>query len=300
MYNGSHATIERSCLIYTLTGALETRIELQQCTHCDPVRRRHIGPDARELGLFNFNNRILFTHDLLEEYMSAYTTSETPFTAYVMELSRRYTNYESIKPFVSEEMFRAVWFTFVQLVRLEGDMTCPTCGPSPEDVIWDGVTLAFSRKHLLSSLKPPTTLSTNSPVRSNARYDPRQQFIPDLKLRRMVRKAVTGRSLQPLLPRDEDDEDDEEGVPAFADPQVLTAKAAAKRKAAAVAALAHITLIGEVKKMLVYLDAALAQIFDENFGVDVFMSKQSVAGSGVYRDLFLQVSVGLHRVTVLE
>lgn len=292
MYDDSYPTIERACIIYTLTGALDSRIELQSCTCCDPGRRRYIGPDARELGVFNFNNRILFTHDLLEEYMSAYTTSETPFTAYVTELSRRYINYESSKPFVSEEMFRAVWFTFVQLIHLEEDMICPTCGPSPEDVIWDGVTLAFSRKHLLSSLKPPTTLSVSSPIRMKAYYDPRQQFLPDLKLRRMVRKAITGKSLRPLLPSiDEDEDEDEDGVGVVVDIQVLTAKAAAKRKADAAAALAHIKVVGEVKDMLSLVDTALAQVFNENFGVDVFLSKQSAPGPGVYRDLFLQVRV---------
>jgi hypothetical protein len=39
-------------------------------------------------GVFNFNNRILFTHDLLDEYTSAYTSSETPFVGWVATVSR--------------------------------------------------------------------------------------------------------------------------------------------------------------------------------------------------------------------
>ena len=63
----------RSCTIYTLTGAHRTLIELQSCPSCPHTLRQFIGPETRDLGIFNFNNRILLTHDLLDEYTSAYT-----------------------------------------------------------------------------------------------------------------------------------------------------------------------------------------------------------------------------------
>lgn len=295
----------RSCTIYTLTGAIHSSIELQACPQCEPARRRFIGPDAREFGLFNYNNRILFTHDLLEEYISAYTISETPFTAFVTEVSRRYKNYESSDPFIGEEMFRAVWFAFVELIRLEDDMKCPTCGPSPDDVIWDGVTLAFSRKHLLSSLEPPTTLSPNSPVRNDACYNPQQQLIIDAKLRSMVRKAVTGKPLpslsdptsnNPLLIGGE-----KQGLPSTSGERLTKKETTrrrveetkrkaeeAKRKADAAAALLHIKLIQEVKVSLLSLHPSVAEIFDSVFGLDAFTSKKVVPK--IYRDLFIQVS----------
>lgn len=69
-------------------------------------------------------------------------------------------------------------------------MACTVCGPSPENVIWDGVTVAFSKKKLLPSLQPPTTTSPLSPARKNVQYYPNQQLIGDREIRQLVSKAL--------------------------------------------------------------------------------------------------------------
>lgn len=190
MYNPTLPISCASCVIYGLSKAIDAEIMLQHCQSCDPRRRQYIGPDLRERGLFNWSNQILLTHDLLDEYTNAYSTSETPFSAWVSGVCNRYQMYASRRPFVSEGLFRSAWFAFVQLQEFKDDMICTICGPNLEIVIWDGVTVAFSKKKIVSSLQPPTTTSTNSPSRGNIRYYPNQQLIEDRETRLLVLRAL--------------------------------------------------------------------------------------------------------------
>jgi hypothetical protein len=157
-------------------------------------RRQYVGPDGRDLGIFNLDNKSLFTHDLLDDYTAAFVSSETPFVAYVSVIQKRYLRHRSPKPFVGEAVFRSAWFGYSRLQHLDGDMTCPSCGPAPDTVIWDGVTLAFSRKQLLPSLRPPTAIHPLSPSQEN-RYFREQNALVDRKLRKSLRDIIEGPSL---------------------------------------------------------------------------------------------------------
>ena len=179
-------TTLRECIVYTLINAQQTFLEVQPCQKCPSFLRRSIGPDGRQLGLFNINNSVLFTHDLLDDYTASFTSSETPFSAWVSVMRKRYAR--SSLPFCHDAIFRNAWFSYSRLQQLDGDMKCPKCGPAPEDVIWDGVSLSFHRKHLLPSLCPPTTVHEKSVVRES-RYRV-QAPIENLDLRRAMRKIV--------------------------------------------------------------------------------------------------------------
>jgi hypothetical protein len=167
------AISKRAATIYGLSMPTSVALELQSCM----CKRRFIGPDCRSLGIFNYNNKVLFTHEILDEYTAAFTTSETPFSAWVIVVSCRY----SLRGFAfcSVETFWSAWFAYVKLLYLEGDMCCPKCGPSPENTIWDGMTLAFNQKHLLSSLEPPTISQPSPIVRDRTQYISGQQTLPD-------------------------------------------------------------------------------------------------------------------------
>lgn len=246
----------QDCVLYTLSETHKHTIDLQPCRTCPGRRRRHIGPDPRNLGVFNYNNRILVTHALLDEYTAAYTTSETPFVAWVSIVNRRYQVHESQQPFMSEQMFRAVWFAYVNLQKFEQDMKCPKCGPTPDNVVWDGVTLGFSQKHLLDSLRPPTISHDDSPVRKH-RYIAKQQVLIDKDLRKLLRAVIAGPFTLPQLSKTENGE----------------------------AYLARLEKIPEVHKKLQKLDPSLGEIFRAKFGVDVAARKPDDA----YIRLFHQV-----------
>lgn len=191
-YSSKKPTFLWSGVIYALSSAYSHKIQLQACSIC---HRHCIGPEGSEIGLFNFNNRILMTHELLNDYTSSYTASETPFSAWVTVTAQRYESQQSNVKFLKEELFRTAWFAYIKLQLLDGDMECPRCGPSPENTIWDGVTLAFNWKHLLPSLTPLSMVSDHSPIRENTFPVFKQQLLPDKGLWQIVRLVISGPSL---------------------------------------------------------------------------------------------------------
>lgn len=194
---------ERACTVYTLLRPISTRIQLQKCPCCQSIRypSKAIGPDCRKLGIFNYNNALLFSHDLLDEYTSSFTSSETSFGAWIKVLIRRYHKWSRPAPssFVEESTFRKVWFGYVDLFDLTNDTVCPRCGPTPETIIWDGVTLAYSKKHILNMIYPPTSKHLNAMIR-NQRYPKPQYLIEDSRLRKLL-LSITSEplSLQNIL-----------------------------------------------------------------------------------------------------
>ena len=273
-YSPLRSSEQRLCTIYTLTGAHCTLIELQPCPSCPRTLHRFIGPETRDLGIFNFNNRILFTHDLLDEYTSAYTSSETHFVGWVTTMSRRYTNHVSVRPFITEKMFRSVWFSYIQLQHLDVELQCPKCGLIPQDTIWDGVTLAFGRKHLLPSLCPPTISHKNSLRRDNVRYYSNLQWIPDQKLRKGIRKVIQGRSLV-LQSEDEDDEADHSQSRTHMTEQ-------AQRDL-----LHRIEVIPGVQDGMGKVDKSLEDVFGAYFGIQTLGA--GIEPPAAYRRLLMQV-----------
>jgi hypothetical protein len=195
-YNPTLPVLREKCTIYCLTHVEFADIEVQLCPSCNSKTRHHIGPDPREVGLFNLNNKRLFTYDLLDEYTSAFTSSETPFFAWVSSRSHTYKTYNSPTPFVSEDVFRAAWFAYVQLQNFVNDMSCMICGPNPERVIWDGVTIAYRKEKILPSLQPPTFTSSESPIRDSVRYQPKQQLIQKSDVRQLLHTFLLHHNLK--------------------------------------------------------------------------------------------------------
>ncbi|KAJ2927241.1 hypothetical protein H1R20_g9852, partial [Candolleomyces eurysporus] len=193
-YNPDSPTVKRSCRIFTLFTVYEGLIQVQACPTCPQTRRRFIGPDLREQGLFNYNNSILVSHELLDEYTFAFVTSETPFNAFVATVAHRYT--VSGTEFMGDDLFRSIWFAYATRLALDNDMCCTRCGTYPETVIWDGITLAFGRKHLSSTLSPPTQTSATSIQRFNVKNHPRQQLLLDPVLRKLIRQVVNAPKLE--------------------------------------------------------------------------------------------------------
>jgi hypothetical protein len=290
VYNPDLLSTELPCTIFGLSRSYTSRIEQQVCpSSCKTGRRRGISPETRHLGLFNFNGRILLAHDLLDEYTSAYTSSETPFVAWVTVVTRRYEIHSSEGSFLSEEMFRAAWFSYVRLQQLDGDMKCPECGPTPETVIWDGVTLAFSRKHILSSLRPPTTLDIDSATRNACVYRAQQQLLVDINLRKLIRKIINGPPFPSAALAGEDVAEQGGNFPEGTQND-SGAKGDLKSKEASQAveaAIALIDLIGSAVVQLKAVNQGLAEVFEEHFGFKAYSSRRKV--SSVFRELFIQV-----------
>ena len=250
-------TILRPCKVYSLTGVHICEIELQACSVCPRSYQRYIGPDGREDGIFNLNNKLLFTHDLLDDYTASFTSSETPFTAWVIVTQRRYQRHQSPEPFVRDAVFLAAWFAYSNVLALDGDMSCPSCGPTPDDVIWDGVSLSFHRKHLLPSLRPPTVPHEKSMERQSIYVS--QSLISSAEVRRNIRKLIDG---------------DQCSVKSDATPSLAELTE-------------QLELLQTTTRALIGINLDLGEYFNSHFGVEMMASKKKPNAEVV--QLFRQV-----------
>ena len=258
-FDPSRPIFSQRCQVYGIHQKIDAEIELQPCRTTSPSKRRFIGPDLRELGLFNYNNRVLLSHELLDDYTSFYTSSETPFSAWVTVMSRRYQSASST--FIGEDLFRSIWFSYAKLQHLQDDMKCARCGDYPETVIWDGVTLAFGRKHLQSSLEPPTKLATNAPVR-HSRYLHNLQLIQDAGLRKQIRQMVS----KPAAMLSTDSDSGREGGQ----------RPNLKKDKLVEAAVAHVKLVHDVRLALASLCPELSNLVQKNYGPEAFANDVQV------------------------
>lgn len=150
-------------VLYGLTSKCDITVDTIQCSTCKHAKRL-IGPDLGDYGLFNWNNTMIFSHELLNAYINMYTASETPFSAFCLTVWRWYRDSGTITSFCSDETFVRVWFAYVQLLDIDSKMTCPRCGPNPDVIIVDGVSLSTHISKLTQSIRPPTTVDDMSEV----------------------------------------------------------------------------------------------------------------------------------------
>ncbi|KAF8062387.1 hypothetical protein FPV67DRAFT_1416127 [Lyophyllum atratum] len=280
LFDPAKPTVTKNCLLYSLTEPLVCSIQLQKCQKCNTRGNRYIGPDSRQLGIFNYNNRLLFAHDLLDEYTMEYTSSETPFVAWVHVVSRRYAKYAQGATFVDEGTFRKVWFDYARLVNFSNDMACPKCGPCPSDVIWDGITLGFNQKHLLPTLYPPTTLHPNS-IERRCSYPKKQTLVLNKDCRKLLQSITTG----PSLVHDDSTGNVEESEDSDASGAEEASLESAKQLKNI---LQRVQKIPELEQLLTAENTSLASLFTRYSGSAVILAK--IDCPRPYRKFFQQIS----------
>ncbi|KAI0083761.1 hypothetical protein BDY19DRAFT_899808 [Irpex rosettiformis] len=156
--------------LYDLGTCRPVSVEVLLCPACKHAKRA-IGPDLCAYGIFNWNNGMLFTHTLLNDFTNQYTASETPFSAFCLTVRRRYLDHNPARLFCSEDTFVRVWFAFARLQKLDSGMYCPTCGSTPNVVIADGISLGTHRSKLTTKVQPPTmTDSTSETINTISTY----------------------------------------------------------------------------------------------------------------------------------
>ncbi|KAF6763284.1 hypothetical protein DFP72DRAFT_801056 [Ephemerocybe angulata] len=166
-------------------------------------------------------------------------------------------------------------------------MACTTCGPAPETVIWDGITLSFGKRHLTDSLRPPTTTHDESQVRNMIKYRPQQQLLPDRALRKALRDALNGPSVAGLKASAK-----EEGLmnqPVESPPPSLPESPSTNPFLTREAGLIdkHLKSLPSVSKSLRAKCPALGDLFDKYLGEDAYA--QSTCPK-VWKNFFLQIA----------
>jgi hypothetical protein len=107
----SKALYPQQSTLYLRMFAIRVNVYFWKCSNCD----RRVQYDGSSDGIFNYSNRSLFEHDLLNSYTQAYTVAEMPFFAYHKIICRDYVSHDSKLPFVSYNTFERGWFAFINL-----------------------------------------------------------------------------------------------------------------------------------------------------------------------------------------
>jgi len=192
-------TTTQPFVVFGARTAMSCEIEVAACTACHH-RLRKYGPDCGSVGIFNWNNLYGFTHELLNEYTSLFTSTTVPFSAFVTTRHRAYSDSLSPLPFCSTETFTRVWFAFTELQVLDSGMQCISCGKHPEIVIADGVSIAYSSSKFVQGLLPPSATSAMSPI--NHMVTPGSSDSRKAISDRKLRKEVQGLVAPPSRPTD--------------------------------------------------------------------------------------------------
>jgi len=174
----------QQCIIYDAHRAYDAHIQLYLCPSC---QKMSAGPDLSELGLFNLDNRVIVSARLIHKYDVYYTGQEGTFAHFCSMIRTEYGLMNSaVTGFLSETLFRRVWFAFVRLQDFRDSMMCPICGYNPGCIIADGLTLVRQKSKATGEISPPTIPHLNSPTRDWTRPSGRtggHQLIPDRRLR---------------------------------------------------------------------------------------------------------------------
>ncbi|KAH7097347.1 hypothetical protein BKA62DRAFT_624087, partial [Auriculariales sp. MPI-PUGE-AT-0066] len=157
-----------SCVVYGPTSASKHLVCVKPCSRCPRERNMFAGPDLGGFGIFNYNNTKMFLHVVLNEYSTAIARMEAPFHAYTQLIQNRYVDCCSPIQFVSDDLFRAAWFSRARLIEQVNSMHCDICGDEPECVIFDGQTGGFDADMKTSLLRPPTTIMPDSVAKLGA------------------------------------------------------------------------------------------------------------------------------------
>lgn len=285
--------------VYGSSEAYKVEIELQKCIRCPAEAKQFIGPDLRDLGIFNYNNRRLYTHELLNRFTNSISAHETPFYAFCTVISRSYVEAESAIDFVPDNAFRTAYFSFTRIQQLGDSFQCDICGPNPRVVIFDGVTAGFHNAHQTSTLCPPTLIMPDAPVRENVRPPVSSTALVWGKLRMRAQKAVRWRlqlkgSKSKVagvgVDKEDEDEDDADDA-ADADVDLSAAAKQMKKRVSKRDALDADMRNGlpGIASELARLDRSLSTMFDTF--VNTEYDRDSEAGVRPYLELLEHVSI---------
>ncbi|KAK4698664.1 hypothetical protein P7C70_g7609, partial [Phenoliferia sp. Uapishka_3] len=177
--------------VYTSTGVVVRIVETQACI----CRRRHkftIGPDLVENGVFNLNNRSLFTHELFANLFTQLNTSATPLASFRLNIHRSYSNNPNGLPFPSPRAFNNVFYIVEKLYVLDTPEHCVECGQFPSTLICDGVANCISNRNITASLCPPTVPppAGRQPIVEDVAPSRNRPFLAQAPLRRRLIAAL--------------------------------------------------------------------------------------------------------------
>lgn len=148
-YPASRHSSEASCRnrstlgnaqLFCVSSIIPVIVHQQLCTDCNSP----VPYDGLNDTVFNYNNKLLFSHHFLNSYTTRFSCHTCPFTAFVASQRRDYINMGfDADLFVTVPTFISVWFCFTRLQRWDMKFSCPKCGDRSNMIFCDGTALSI-------------------------------------------------------------------------------------------------------------------------------------------------------------
>lgn len=112
--------VTASIRVFGLQYARSVDIEMIKCTleSCRSSHQRYLIPDCSKYGLMIWSKNIALEHDLLFDYLSQLSRSETPMIAFVLSTRQRYTHSYSSKSQLSAPHLQIPLFSYATFSRV--------------------------------------------------------------------------------------------------------------------------------------------------------------------------------------
>ena len=150
---------DQDYVLYGIVSAVRVMLYSTQCLGCGHI----MDYDGGEEEIYNYNNKYLLEHSLLNDFTYLYTRSTMPFHGYVASRQLQYKNHRCQYNFVSRQFYIRVWISFQRLQKWGFKYSCPWCGDTPEDSIWDGVAVSVRASEAMD-LRPPQYIYPDAPL----------------------------------------------------------------------------------------------------------------------------------------
>jgi len=130
-------------------------VHARTCSACQHVTSF----DGNECGILYWTVKLLFAHDVLNDFTRFMTVDGLSFDSWREVLLQIYRETQPDVVMFSLDVFIEAWFGFVGLQQWNYALSCSMCGLKPKKVIVDGITL-HSSEHVVTNLQPPTIPNT--------------------------------------------------------------------------------------------------------------------------------------------
>ena len=124
----------------------------------------YAGPQFTKMGLFNFSNHSIFSHELMNLYSSTYFGMVAPFNLFAKTIRHHYLNNGCTEAFCGVDLFCLAYYLWTCVQALGDSFSCPKYGPEPDTVILDRMAHSFPMQNLTEMLTPPTTILPSAPT----------------------------------------------------------------------------------------------------------------------------------------
>jgi hypothetical protein len=103
--------VNSPCLLYTHDRALEVSVWNLHCDSC----HADVFYDGGTDGIFNWDNKHLVSHELLNHFTSLFSRMSVSWAAFVKTMRDRYADMKSAHPFLSDSLFSNIWRKFFEM-----------------------------------------------------------------------------------------------------------------------------------------------------------------------------------------